>query len=303
MSFYYSNPLRMFEFNIPSVALGSSGEFSAGVGYTLEELVKIVWRGSELKLEFNCTAASSTPSTAATVTADGPTVIRRKVQGSLGVPGNPSFPPTPTPDALTEEDIPQAGVPIHWQDYGSDHQRQGNFETGAGDKTYTSQATKMLRVSITAWRHNTDTDLYYPTIDIEVYCLAFSEIYYGDGFGGGNVGELAGAGSSIAGPYWSEGSSNAEVTVLGKVYPVYISTETFQDAGGGVTASCSGGTSFEATMQSYYGWDPGDTAPYPGKDGDGDVYNTVTGDEERDPKNIEMRADGSFYNPNYVAPE
>lgn len=48
----------------------------------------------------------------------------------------------------------------------------------------------------------------------------------------------------------------------------------------------------------YWPYDPGDTDPYPGKDGSGPVYNSTTGAQLRDPFNIVQNGDGSFYNPN-----
>lgn len=47
-------------------------------------------------------------------------------------------------------------------------------------------------------------------------------------------------------------------------------------------------------------YDPGDTDPYPGKDGSGPVYDSVTGAQLRNPFNIVKRGDGTFYNPNYI---
>lgn len=60
----------------------------------------------------------------------------------------------------------------------------------------------------------------------------------------------------------------------------------------------SGGFNF----QTYRRWpyDPGDTDPYPGKDGSGPVYDSTTGTQLRNPFNIVKRGDGTFYNPNYT---
>ena len=67
--------------------------------------------------------------------------------------------------------------------------------------------------------------------------------------------------------------------------------------------SSSGLGGFSATVESWYGWNPGDDASYPGKVGSGDVWDTSTGEQLRDPKFIERKADGTFYNPYHTEEE
>ncbi|HWL53872.1 MAG TPA: hypothetical protein VNQ90_15640 [Chthoniobacteraceae bacterium] len=72
-----------------------------------------------------------------------------------------------------------------------------------------------------------------------------------------------------------------------------------------VDSSLSGSPSnalLKILPEEYYQYDPGDTDPYPGKDGSGPIYDSATGAQLRNPFAIVKRGDGTFYNPNYVAP-
>jgi len=60
--------------------------------------------------------------------------------------------------------------------------------------------------------------------------------------------------------------------------------------------------SFNIGLKTFWPYDPGDTDPYPGKDGSGPIYDSVTGAQLRDPFSIVKRGDGTFYNPLYTPP-
>ena len=300
--FYYSDPFSEFPFTIPRLALGSSGEFKVEFGFTLEEVAKIVWRTSELSLNASCSAASESGGSSASASISAETVIRRKVRGTVGSNGSPD---TPTPDPLTEADLPLAGKLIAWQNYESDFQRNGDYSTEAGVPTYTSGADAQAWVVIDGWRFNTDTDLFYPILDFGLRAISFSGIWWGDGAGGGAEVESVGAGVEIVGPRFSGPftTPNGEAVVFGKTYPTIQTDASYEweNWPGGRAIATRG--DFEASAASYFGWDPGDDAGYPGKVGAGPVYNPTTGEEERDPKCIAMRGDGTFYNPYHTEEE
>lgn len=103
--------------------------------------------------------------------------------------------------------------------------------------------------------------------------------------------------------YWDNGGPRTRIESLeGFSFSLFGNSYTasvlrISGNGGGISESIN----IAIDADEYWTYDPGDTESYPGKDGSGPVYDSVTGEQLRNPFNIVKRTDGSFYNPNHTA--
>jgi|GEM_PF-4721220 len=84
----------------------------------------------------------------------------------------------------------------------------------------------------------------------------------------------------------ASGWTDGEVNIDGFELPVFEATFIFFVRLDGTV-----------TVSEYWPYDPGDVDDYDGKDGSGPFYDSSDGSQLRDPKKIDRKSDGTFYNP------
>lgn len=306
----YLSTYRAFPYCIierTSQAIGSGTLYP--VGFTWDELIQLFYRIGELK--FTASAVFSRIDYG-TLEIDGEVLFQHYLHSARFGSGAEQFEVTPkvdehreaalscesdftvssTPhtsldfvnfDAATErtEEIDSSSIFDPLKSLGYLHAKITPGPNGSGTLGAYILAQIDFGQKGTSRRMLEEGGLYYPNIQITLRAASASQ------------GEI----STFKGP-------NPSNPLLNKVGTISFLGKALDIWSGRATDAWPTLSSFSFALGANYHWpyDPGDTDPYPGKDGSGPVYNSATGAQLRNPFNIVKRGDGTFYNPNYVAP-